>query len=194
MGWTEQTFKPKYDMVPSNAYMMFRNAALPIDLVEHLNSLGVKLDFSKSENTQYLFQGAKFTRIGVVDLSSSLNSYPADAMFIGNTALVTIDKLVLKTGAYGECNTAAFMNCTALKNLTVEGTFTTEVNLQWSPLTVDSMKSVISCLKNYVGTDKELKYQLTFNEDCWDALETSGPSPSGYSWKAYLELDLGWLT
>ncbi len=123
VGWTEQTFKPKYDIVPTNAYMMFRANPLAVDLAEYLNGLGVTLDLSQSGNTQYMFQSSKFTRIGVVDVSGSTNSVPLDNVFASCSNLVTIDKLVLKTGPGGEFNNT-FGACPNLENLTIDGVIT----------------------------------------------------------------------
>ncbi len=150
-GWTVETFKPKYDIVPTNAYMIFRtNKNLNIDLVEHLNQLGVKLDLSQSVNTQYLFTASAFTRIGVVDVSGSTNSSPLDSAFQGCNKLVTIDKIIPKkgTGTNGEFASNTFHTCSALENLTIEGEITSNgLNLQWSTkLSKKSIESVISCL------------------------------------------------
>lgn len=84
-----------------------------------------------------------------------------------------------------------FLNAMSLAHLTIKGVIATSIDLSYSPLTVDSMKSVISRLKNYAGTDYELTYKVSFTSACWAALEASGVSPSGGAWKDYVT-DLGW--
>lgn len=122
-GWPEHLFRPQHDMVPTNAYMMFRGNPLNVDLVEYLENLNIKLDFSKSTNTQYLFNASNFTRIGVIDFRGSTNSTPGDGAFANNRNLVTIDKIYIKTGSSAEFN-SSFNNCVALENIVLEGTIT----------------------------------------------------------------------
>jgi hypothetical protein len=186
--WTHNNFVPKYDIKPTNGYMLFRYAPFGgIDLVEHLEKLGVTLDFSNCTSAQYAFFGAYIGRIGVVDITST--GANASSMFAYEPLLHTIDLLRV-----AETNTdlIIFNGCARLKNLNIEGVIATSINLSYSPLTVDSMKSVISCLKNYAGTDKELKYKVSFSSACWEALEASGASPSGGTWKDYVMYTLGW--
>lgn len=147
-GWTDETFKPKYDIVPYNAYMIFRSNETNVNLVEYLDNRGVKFDLSQSANTQYMFYGAKFTRIGVVDVKSSNNSTPLDNAFGGNSNLVTIDKIVIKTGSVAEFNTGTFDGCSALENVTFEGLITKNgLNMKDSTkLSKASITSIINCL------------------------------------------------
>ena len=147
--WTSDIFKPKYDIVPISAYMMFNNSKMAIDLVEHLEKLGVALDFSKAPSTQYMFQSSSFTRVGIIDVRASTNSRPLDATFSNCRKLITIDKIYLKTGASGEFN-ATFSNCTALENVTFEGSITKNgLDVHWSTkLTKASIISIVNALSN----------------------------------------------
>lgn len=149
VGWTEDTFKPRYDIIPINAYMIFRGNPLMVDLVEYLNGLERTLDLSQAKNTQYMFSASKFTRIGVIDVRGSENSTPLDNCFSNCPNLVTIDKLILKTGSKGEFN-STFYNCSKLENLAIEGVITYDnLNLQWSPnLSSESIENVIRCLSS----------------------------------------------
>ena len=122
-GWTPQIFRPKYDMKPTDAYWMF-NAAnnLKLDLVEHLDSLGVSLDFSSCTNAQQIFSNCGFSRVGVVDLRSVPSDTEAScsAIFAWNGALKTIDKLILKED--GSLAISAWFSGTSnLEDLTLEG-------------------------------------------------------------------------
>ena len=143
-GWTALTFRPKHDVITSNAYMMFRGSKMNIDLEAHLQSLGVSLDLSQAINTQYIFNTSEFTRVGKVDLSSSSGSYPLDSVFTGCRKLVTIDEIVLKTGSKGEINETCFKDCIALESLSLTGMITTLIDLQWS--TKLSRTSIMSVL------------------------------------------------
>ena len=111
-------------------------------------------------------------------------------MFSNATRMQTIRKLVVyEITEY----TNTFHNTLSLKNILFEGTIGRTISFVYSPLTVDSMKNIISCLKDYSGTDKELTYTLSFTSDCWATLETDSTSPIGTTWKDYVGT-LGWLT
>ena len=85
-----------------------------------------------------------------------------------------------------------FANCTALEDVTMDGIIGNSISFADSPLAVASMKSIISCLKDYAGTDKEGVNTLTFPSDRWAALEADSASPTGTTWEEYINT-LGWL-
>lgn len=59
-------------------------------------------------------------------------------------------------------------------------------------LIVESAINIINTLKNYVGTDQEFIYTLTFPTEVWDRLEASGITPpSGNTWKEHVN-NKGW--
>ena len=147
-AWTEETFKPKYDFIPTNAYMMFRSNTLKIDLEQYLTNLGVKLDLSKATNLQYLFYNSAFTRIGLVDATSCINATVFDSTFNNCKNLITIDKIILRTGSTAEFNSAAFNGCSALENITMEGQIKKSgLNMKsCTKLSKASIENIISCL------------------------------------------------
>lgn len=186
-SWTEEIFKPKYDIVPTNAYMIFRTNKMNIDLVEYLNDIGIILDLSKATNTQYMFNGSSFTRIGAVDVSGSTNSTPLDSVFTNCRSLVTIDKIIPKT-ATGGYNTfsSTFGNCNALENVTFEGTISTNgLNLQYSKnLSHDSIVNIINVLST---TTSGLSITLS-KEAVNKAFETSVDLADGVTSAEWLDL------
>lgn len=48
------------------------------------------------------------------------------------------------------------------------------LSFSYSPLTVESMKSIITALKDYSGTTSEYTYKITFSSACVTALEAEG--------------------
>jgi hypothetical protein len=83
---------------------------------------------------------------------------------------------------------APFTRCDSLEDIIVEGTIGVSVSFQYSPLNVASMKSIITALKDYSGTDKEFTYTLTLKSDCWTALEAEGATaPDGMTWTEYID-------
>lgn len=185
-GWTTDTFKPKYDIITSTGYMLFHLSNIAADFPALLQELGVELAFTVPL-FQYTFYGTAFTRLGEIEITGGNAPY-ARAVYAYSKQLVTIDKITcVENGVF----TNFFDGDTSLANLTIEGVIGRDFNAIDSPLAVDSMKSVISRLKNYAGTSNELKYKVSFSEACWTALEASGASPSGGTWKDYVT-DLGW--
>ena len=88
---------------------------------------------------------------------------------------------------------SAFSNCHALENITIEGVISNDINLNWSPLTVASMKSVILALENFTDTENAFAKTVKFSSECWAALDAEGAtSPNGNTWKEYVREDLCW--
>lgn len=107
-----------------------------------------------------------------------------------SSKLITIRKLIVPIN---RSYTRYFNGCNSLRNITFEGEIGRSIDFSYSPLTVESMKSVITHLANYTGTDKEGTYTVTFNGACWEALEADSTAPDGSTWKLYVD-SLGWLT
>ena len=70
-GWTKETFVPKYDITPVNAFQIFGRGSFPGDLVEHLKSIGKNLDFSKTITFSEAFLETNVTRGGIIDTRSA---------------------------------------------------------------------------------------------------------------------------
>ena len=179
-GWTNDIFKPRYDICPTSAYMMFRYSNITGDLVEILGSLGVKLDFSKCTNTQYCFYGTRITRLGVIDLSSCPNA--VDAMFMSATAIKTID--LFRLAKNQQKLDSIFSDCSALENITFEGNVVNNISLGTSPkLSKDSIVSIINALDSQtagkIATLSKTAVTKAFGStaaDEWTALIATKPS------------------
>lgn len=87
-----------------------------------------------------------------------------------------------------------FRSCNKLKNIVIEGEIGGSVSWSYSPLSIASMQSIITHLKDFVGTDKEYTCTLTLKSDCWTALDAEGATaPGGTTWRQYAE-SKGWIT
>lgn len=191
-GWTDGNFYPKYDfniIVPSGVHCyMFANCEIT-DLKGRLEDCCVKLNTGNNYRFSFMFYNAKvLTHIPELDMT--LANY-TQTMFSGNSKLHTIDKMIFSED--GLSVELKFSGCSALANIVIEGKIANNFNMQWCPLTVESMKSVIGALKDFSGTDKVDTYTLTFSDDCWATLEADSTSPSGGTWEDYVT-SLGWLT
>lgn len=186
-GWDNTTFNPNFDIIPTKmATGLFRRNAYNGDLVALAERNGIVIDFSNAQDVTYLFYEASFTHIGVLDFRNA----PSLTAVLGYAYyLQTIDKIILYEN--NTFNNVSF-RCPSLKNITIEGTIGMDVNFQWSPLTPESMISVITHLANYAGTENEVKYSVLFNEPCWEALEAYSSAPDGGKWKNYVYNVLRW--
>ena len=186
-NWTNITFCPKYDMKPSNLYMAFWKSKIKGDLVEILANANVTLDTKDATSVQYAFASTEFTRIGEIDVRKVTSGGNLTYFVQSSKLLTTIDKIIcIETTPW---QSSSFQYCEKLANITFEGVIGTTINFQWSPLSVESMKNIISCLKPGAGKT------ITFKEDCWTALEASGAPPSGEgTWREYVTNVLGWST
>lgn len=187
-GWNDETFKPKYDLVPTQAQEMFREARIT-DMPAALERAGVTLDFSKCTVAVTNFIVSSYiSHLGEINITGL--SAPAHVFNVG-TALVTVDKVILKADG-SQTFTGFVSGCTELTNITIEGAIGRSIDFSPCPLSVVSMKNIISCLKNYSGTDKEFLYSVKFNDNCWAALEADSTSPTGTTWAEYVQDTLCW--
>ena len=117
-GWNVNTIRPKKDIRPTRANMMFSLCGFKGDLAQHFEKLGILLDFSRCTMANSIFSNAsQLTRLGILDFSKITSG---TNWFINMSSLVTIDKLIVsdKTIAPG---TYCFEACNKLENITIEG-------------------------------------------------------------------------
>ena len=171
-GWTEKTFKPKYDMMPSRGDGMFRlNTTMTGDFVELLKTLDVTLDFSKCTNFNDAFSYCYFDRIGIIDTTSASNLGTTFAY----SRIRTIDKLVLKSDGSQKYSNP-FASQEHLENLTIEGTIGQNgFNVQYSTkLSKASITSIINALSTTTSgltvTLSQTAVNNAFTTDEWNAL------------------------
>lgn len=189
-GWDDTTFKPIKDIRPvGNTTGLFRYTRIS-DIVASLEQCGVVLDLSNVTTFSNMFEQCWTKRLGVIDARANTGAFSS---VFASCSVERIEELILN-----ETTTNfnyAFQSCSRLVYIRIGGVIAGSINFQWSPLDAESMKSAITHLKNFVGTDKQDTQKLTFSEDCWTALEASGGVPEGYnSWREYVMVGLGWLT
>jgi hypothetical protein len=83
--------------------------------------------------------------------------------------------------------------CTSLRNLTIEGKIGTSFSASDSPLSVESVKSIMTALVNYKDTENEGKYTLTLNDECKTVMAQQGQLTEfgNKTYDAYIA-DIGW--
>lgn len=177
-GWKDGNFKPKYTPNIKAAALMFRETGIK-------NIVG--LDFSNANDFQYAFY---YSKVEYIDEISTISASRLYQTFDGCANLKTIGKLILKEDG-SQTLTGPFNRCSSLENIGIEGVIGQTINFSASPLTVASMKSIITALKNYAGTTSEYTNRLTFSSTCWAKLEADSTAPNGETWEDYVT-SLGW--
>lgn len=188
-GWNDNNFYPKYPIIATNLCKAFKACDIR-NLKERLEECGVYLDTSECGNFNQTFSYTwALHHIPELDMRKATN---VTVMFNRATGVHTIDKLILS-----ENNTLvwteSFHYCEKLVNVKFEGKINRTINFSFSPLSVESMKSIISCLKDYSTTSTGV-YTVSFTEACWTALESDSSAPDGGTWREYVEYKLGWNT
>ena len=129
--WNDVNFKPKYDIVPTNAGELFHNKNGITDLMGILERQNVKLDFSKATFIQYLNSYGKIPRFGVIDTRSC--NWLGTTILGENYSIATIDKFILREdGSQSNGGKINFWGACALQNIVIEGTMGANVNFQHS--------------------------------------------------------------
>lgn len=166
--WFSDGIYPKYDISSTSYQQSFMSmGGNPLDLTERLDSCGVKLITENCTNFDYMFfSNPAIRRIPEINTTKIAN---LNCMFLNCINLHTVDKLILKSDG-SQKFTQTFQQCNYLANIVVDGVIGTSLNMQWCPLTNESLISIVSCLKNYDGTDKAKSYTLTLSEACRNAL------------------------
>ena len=166
-------FYPKYDLVViTSAYQMFRafggivaqneadNIAYPaLNLTERLQECGVRLDTSRATDLTGMATLARFNRFPEIDARNASN---LNQIFSSNYYIQTIDKIILKDDG-SQTFSNSFSNNGQLKNITFEGVIGKNIDFSYSPLTVESMLSIIEHLKDYSNNGGT--YTVTFKAD-----------------------------
>lgn len=194
-GWTNDTLKIKYPIV----FKPQLYHKINLGLFERCGWVGEKIDFTDIckmvDFSQYPNAEGVFRNANAKNITCDFSSCTAlEQTFMCNDG-GKIDNITVKVSELCTKYINAFTYISTLKNITfVEGSvIAATIDFSYSNLTVASMKSIISALKNYSGTDKEFTYSVVFKPACWEALEADSTSPTGTTWEEYVS-SLGWNT
>jgi hypothetical protein len=173
-GWNDETFNPTKSIRPIVCEMMFRESGIN-DLAGVLERNGVTFDFSRATSLDYFAYGAWITNFPLIDASAEKDLYYAFAYMTphAKTGDVTLRLKVHENLEFSYC----FVSNTRLTELRIEGVIAKNINLSWSPLTVESIESVIWALSGEVGVTGKT---ATFNLDAVNkAFETEEGANDG---------------
>ena len=188
IGWSNNTFKPKYDIVPTSAYMMFRNSQISGDFVEILNDLGVAFDTSNLTNPQYMFNNTDFTHFGVMDFSQATNHAQC---FYYSSQLHTIDKVIFNPSVAAYNTT--FDGCSALVNIVVEPNTIGGSGLSFKSCKNLSKASHISIVGGLLDSAaKSITFSATAVNAAFETSEGANDGSTSAEWTALVATKPSW--
>ena len=149
-GWTNSTFNPKYSIVLSGGYpyAMFWMSGISGDLEEICEEKGITIDFTGALSMNYCFSQANLLKsVGFVDVSCAEKNVMQT--FGYNSGIETIRVFKVREE---QTYSTPFVGCTSLKNITIEGVIGNNFPINQSPLTHESIMSIINHLGTYSTT------------------------------------------
>jgi hypothetical protein len=164
-GWNDNTFYPNRNINTGKTSVngMFSRSRIT-NLEERFNSLGITLNTSRAIKADSMFYYCNRTEvIPVIDVSGVAETSSFSQMFYSCSKLQTIRKLIFPENMTStNCYNYMFTNCSSLANIEVDGNIVQTISFASSPLTVKSLKSIITHLKDFTDTSSAGKYTVTF--------------------------------
>ena len=142
-GWTDETFKPKYNIRLETANYYVFEKSLITDLKAILEKYNVVLDGSKMGYTLGWFNDSSITRVPFIDVSKSGTSFNA---LKGAKKLIWVDGVKLRSS----CGFAYAFDAVALEHCPFSGTIG-QKGFDMSQCTLldkESLTSIINCLSS----------------------------------------------
>lgn len=177
-GWTDETFKPKYDLTATNDYatQMFWGCNIT-DLAGILKKQNVKLITEGCKSPVQMFQNSKIETIPPLDFSSANGS---TTYCFASTSIKTIERL--KVSENTNFHPQIFSYASALKNIAFEGVIGTDISFKnCKSLTHQSLMSIINALKDFAE-----QKTLTYPNGSFESWNLNGfpnvQDPRGSTW------------
>jgi hypothetical protein len=180
-GWTDEIFKPKYDINAKDLSQTFLAAKIT-DLVEILKTQGVKLNTEDCTSFLQCFQDSKVTHIPEIDARNSTNmSYT-----FGANSIKRVDKLIVSASTpyqstfYSYCEYVMFEGEIGQKGLSVRGALPKECLL-----------SIVNCLST---TTSGLSVTLGKNavNKAFETSEGANDGSNSQEWKDLIATRSNW--
>lgn len=144
-GWTEETFKPKYDIIVSNAYMLFRYCGIK-DLGEALRKAGVRLVIQHNQMSM-TFNNTLLEVIYGIEFPTTFTSLNSCFHYNSYLREIRVPIPVMET-----TDMNAFANCHELREVRFSGAIGKSLNLQWSRfLSYASIVNIFQTLSSNVS-------------------------------------------
>ena len=168
--FTDATFKPKYNLIVTNAYRMFQSNIALTDLRK--SNIGIDMDFSQCTDFSMAFGGmVSLKYIGDISTVGANEVYRS---FMGCAVLEEVGTFTVKEETTFN---NPFAQCRALTTITFAGTIGQDFTVPHSPLNRASIESIVRCLSP-VAEDKTLTLKSGIVNT---AFETSSGASDGES-------------
>lgn len=188
--WNDTTFDPPYDIFVSSTSSLFSYSYVEdIRGILSRNNVSIIFDESNSKFNQHynVFANSKVKYLPYLKLPKYGNCY-GWFTFCGN--LIEVDGyecLEKHTFETSSGTSKTFQGCTNLEHIIFHGTIANNINMQWcTKLDLESLLSLINCLKNFNGSTEEWTKTITLSTESWDLLKAQG---NIYTW-AEMECDI----
>ena len=170
--WRNEYIRPKYKIMPSKytSYGMFESCEnLKIIEKEYFDFSNYTPSNDSTSNRcwYYTFSNCKSIEI-FYDLGLKAGGYVNTWRFCRNLHTIEIMRCC-EDGVYS----TPFYDCTKLKNIEIEGEIGESFPIPDSPLTTDSLKSIITHLKDFSGIGGRVR-TLTVKASAFEELEAEG--------------------
>jgi hypothetical protein len=144
-----------------------------------LPQINVKIENVEVNNAvkgDYMFYyNTDVTEVPTLDFSGLDASSRLTQTFYMNKNLRIVEKFIFPenttaSSAYNQM----LMGCESLVDFEAGGTIVQTISFAECPLSVKSMKSIISCLKDFTGASNDFDYTVTFKTSAFNELEKEG--------------------
>ena len=164
-GWTNETFNPAWDIVPSNASNMFNYSHITGNISKLCQEKGVRLDFSKCAGFQSTFVNSAITGVDTVDTRSCTD---LSTIFYAAGSMVEINDLILKDDGSQTFGRQSFLNCKNLVTLKITGVIAgSGIDLSSSTLlSAESLRYILAALSKdpALASGKKIIFPTTAEE------------------------------
>ena len=190
-GWTDESLKPKYNIVPTTASRMFSSTGIK-DLKKALEDANVILDFSKVTACSYLANdNSKIERIPTLDTTSLKEM----GYFFHNCPnLEYIEKIILKNdGSQKFTSSYSFGTCPKLKEIRFEGVIgTSDFNISTAKgLSKESIISIINALST-TTSGLSITLSATAVNNAFATAEEASDGSASAEWLALIGTKSNW--
>lgn len=175
-GWTDECFKPKYDIAPKGGCSYMFNTTSITDI----KNIGVDIDFSGCTDATYLLANSDIRTVGVLDMTGVTS---LGYVMYNSRSLESIDRFILKADGSNTFNSLlSFGYCYALTHCPFEGVIGRgDFDMHWSTrLDRESLTSIINCLspdtQGLTVTLSKTAVEAAFSESEWAALTATKPN------------------
>ena len=142
--WPQETFKPKYPIKPTQAANIFGYWGYSY-WKETIDFRNFDIDFSNCTSFPNAFtMNRQISAVGIIDASHA-NTSSVTGLFNETRNLKIVEKLILR-GDGSQTFSNTFNQCNSLENIVFEGVIGKNIGFGQSPLSKDSITSIVNHL------------------------------------------------